>query len=143
MENSIKEQTAVDWLYNNLFPKKLDGFTFKEWEIIDKAFKEAKEREKEQIIYVYKADLYPCSNEDAENYYNNNFYELTQANSVSLKPIIEAVLEKYHDKVAEYKSGKNILIGLFMGEIMKLSKGKADPSVANELLIETIKEYKI
>ena len=34
----------------------------------------------------------------------------------------------------EYKNGKKGVIGLFMGEVMKLSKGKADPKLANKLL---------
>ena len=37
-------------------------------------------------------------------------------------------------KQKEYKNGKKGLIGLFMGEVMKLSKGKADPKLANNLL---------
>ena len=38
-------------------------------ELIDKAEK----REKEQIIEAYKADMYPCSYEDAEEYYNQTY----------------------------------------------------------------------
>ena len=40
--------TAVEWLYNHLFPKQLDGFSDEEWNKIDLAFKQAKEMEKEQ-----------------------------------------------------------------------------------------------
>jgi hypothetical protein len=47
----MENKTAVEWLYNELFPKKLDGFNEQEWEIIDKAFKQAKEMEKEQQGY--------------------------------------------------------------------------------------------
>lgn len=47
--------------------------------------------------------------------------------------IIQAI-SKYPNKVAEYKSGKKGLIGLFMGEVMKISRGKADPKIANKLL---------
>lgn len=47
--------------------------------------------------------------------------------------IIKAV-SKYPEKVIEYKSGKKGLIGLFMGEVMKISKGQADPKMANKLL---------
>jgi hypothetical protein len=36
-------------------------------------FEQAKEMEKEQIIMAYKADLHPCSDEDAEQYYNTTF----------------------------------------------------------------------
>ncbi|MCO6495810.1 MAG: Asp-tRNA(Asn)/Glu-tRNA(Gln) amidotransferase subunit GatB [Bacteroidetes bacterium] len=47
---------------------------------------------------------------------------------------ISEVLNKYPDKVEEYKAGKKGLLGLFVGEVMKLSKGSADPKKVNELL---------
>ena len=52
----------------------------------------------------------------------------------SLLEFIKQSISKYPEKVDEYKSGKKGLIGLFMGEVMKLSKGKADPKLANTLL---------
>jgi aspartyl-tRNA(Asn)/glutamyl-tRNA(Gln) amidotransferase subunit B len=48
--------------------------------------------------------------------------------------LVKEVLAKYPDKVEAYKGGKKGLKGLFMGEIMKLSKGKADPGLANREL---------
>jgi aspartyl-tRNA(Asn)/glutamyl-tRNA(Gln) amidotransferase subunit B len=57
----------------------------------------------------------------------------------SISPIIDEVLAKYPDKVAEFRSGKKGLMGLFVGEVMKLSKGKADPKVTNQLLAEKLK----
>ncbi|NQW42093.1 MAG: Asp-tRNA(Asn)/Glu-tRNA(Gln) amidotransferase subunit GatB [Bacteroidetes bacterium] len=50
--------------------------------------------------------------------------------------IINEVLAKYPEKVEEYKAGKKGLLGLFVGEVMKASKGKADPKVVN---IEVVK----
>jgi aspartyl-tRNA(Asn)/glutamyl-tRNA(Gln) amidotransferase subunit B len=47
-------------------------------------------------------------------------------------------LAKYPEKVEEYKSGKKGLIGLFMGEVMKISKGKADPKLATQMLNELL-----
>jgi aspartyl-tRNA(Asn)/glutamyl-tRNA(Gln) amidotransferase subunit B len=38
--------------------------------------------------------------------------------------------------VEEYKKGKKVIITMFMGEVMKRTKGKADPKVATELLIK-------
>jgi aspartyl-tRNA(Asn)/glutamyl-tRNA(Gln) amidotransferase subunit B len=38
------------------------------------------------------------------------------------------------DKVLEYRKGKKGLIGLFMGEVKKLSRGKADPRMTQEIL---------
>ncbi len=47
---------------------------------------------------------------------------------------IETVIEQHPDKVKAFKNGKKGLIGFFMGEVMKLSKGSVDPNVANKLL---------
>ncbi len=58
----------------------------------------------------------------------------------SLLPIIEQVLKEFPLKVEEYQNGKKGLIGMFMGEIMKRSKGKADPRVATELLTLKLKK---
>ena len=59
---------------------------------------------------------------------------IQDSDSDSIIPIVEEVLAAMPDKVAEYKTGKKGLMGLFMGEVMKKSKGKADPKVASELL---------
>lgn len=59
-------------------------------------------------------------------------------NDDELMAFIQEVMNKYPDKVAEYKSGKKGLLGLFMGEVMKLAKGKLDPKSANKLLMEAL-----
>lgn len=46
----------------------------------------------------------------------------------------KSVLDAMPDKVAEYKKGKKGLIGLFMGEVKKQSKGKADPKQVTSIL---------
>lgn len=65
---------------------------------------------------------------------------LQESNSDSLLPFIKQALELYPEKVAEYKAGKKSLVGLFMGEVMKLSKGKADPKLANQLLRDELEK---
>lgn len=57
----------------------------------------------------------------------------------SILPIIEDVIKEFPLKVEEYKSGKKGIVAMFMGEVMKRSKGKADPKVANALLAERLK----
>jgi aspartyl-tRNA(Asn)/glutamyl-tRNA(Gln) amidotransferase subunit B len=47
-------------------------------------------------------------------------------------------LAKYPDKVKEYKNGKKGNINLFMGEVMKLSRGAADPKKTTKLLEEKL-----
>lgn len=62
-----------------------------------------------------------------------------QSDVNSLEPIINEVLEKHAGKVLEYKKGKKGLLSLFVGEVMKRSKGKADPKATNEILLEKLK----
>ncbi len=64
---------------------------------------------------------------------------LQQSDTASLAPVIDEVLAKYPDKVIEFRKGKKGLLSLFVGEVMKKSKGKADPRVTNELLLEKLK----
>lgn len=59
---------------------------------------------------------------------------LQESNTDSIKPLVEEILSDYPKKVEEYRKGKKGLLGMFMGEVMKRSKGKANPKVANELL---------
>jgi aspartyl-tRNA(Asn)/glutamyl-tRNA(Gln) amidotransferase subunit B len=51
---------------------------------------------------------------------------------------VAEAIQKFPDKVAEYKNGKKGILGLFMGEVMRLSKGKADPKKVNELILQAL-----
>ena len=66
----------------------------------------------------------------------NNWIQ--ESDNDTLIEFIKEAIKKYPEKVLEYKAGKKGLIGLFMGEVMKLSKGKADPKLANKLLREKL-----
>jgi aspartyl-tRNA(Asn)/glutamyl-tRNA(Gln) amidotransferase subunit B len=65
---------------------------------------------------------------------------IQESDESSLKPVIEAVLAENQTKVAEYRSGKKGLMGMFMGQVMKKSNGKADPKVATKLLMELLEK---
>jgi len=51
---------------------------------------------------------------------------------------VKQAMDKMPDKVLEYKKGKKGLLGLFVGEVKKISKGKADPQRTNQLLIQKL-----
>jgi aspartyl-tRNA(Asn)/glutamyl-tRNA(Gln) amidotransferase subunit B len=53
---------------------------------------------------------------------------------------VNEALNNLPDKVLEYKKGKKGLLGLFVGEVKKISKGKADPKIVNDLLIEKLNQ---
>ena len=51
-----------------------------------------------------------------------------------LEKLIDKIINENFDKVKEYKSGKEKLFGFFVGQVMKVSGGKANPKLANEIL---------
>ena len=63
---------------------------------------------------------------------------IQESNADALQDLVNQAIAKYPEKVTEYKNGKVSLVGLFMGEVMKLSGGKADPKVASKLVKDTL-----
>ena len=51
-----------------------------------------------------------------------------------IEEYVDLAVKNFPGKVKEYHNGKKGLVGFFMGEVMKISNGKADPKVARELL---------
>lgn len=66
---------------------------------------------------------------------------IQNSDSSAIEDIVKEVIAKYPEKVAEYNAGKKGLIGMFMGEVMKLSKGKADPKSANKIVQKILEEH--
>lgn len=67
--------------------------------------------------------------------------ELVQVNDTSeLEGWIQEAITQFPDKVAEYRGGKKGILGLFMGEVMRKSKGKADPQKTNEMIRKALEE---
>lgn len=84
-------------------------------------------------LMVQHTDLTPL--ELAEQ---NNLIQ--ESDEGALLALVQEAIAKFPAKVTEYKAGKTSLVGLFMGEVMKLSKGKADPKVASELVKKVLDE---
>ena len=53
--------------------------------------------------------------------------------------LIDKVILENEDKVKDYLGGKDKLFGFFVGQVMKLSQGKANPGIVNKLLKEKLK----
>lgn len=58
----------------------------------------------------------------------------------SLLKIIDEVLAASTAQIEQYQSGKDKLFGFFVGQVMKLSKGQANPDLVNKLLLEKLKK---
>jgi aspartyl-tRNA(Asn)/glutamyl-tRNA(Gln) amidotransferase subunit B len=52
----------------------------------------------------------------------------------AIEAIIDEVITNNPDNVAAYRGGKDKLFGFFIGQVMKVSQGKANPAMVNELL---------
>jgi len=63
---------------------------------------------------------------------------IQQGDSDQLQAWVDQALAAYPEKIEEYRTGKKGLIGLFMGEVMKYSRGSADPKKASALLREKL-----
>ena len=61
------------------------------------------------------------------------------SDSSSILPIINELITEYPDEVQAFRNGKTKLLGFFVGQLMKRTKGKADPKLANKLLAEKLK----
>ena len=63
-----------------------------------------------------------------------------QSDPKELEKIILEILSKNQDKVDQYKSGKEKLFGFFVGQAMKVSGGKGNPKIINDILKEKLKK---
>jgi aspartyl-tRNA(Asn)/glutamyl-tRNA(Gln) amidotransferase subunit B len=57
----------------------------------------------------------------------------------ALTAIVEELLAAHPDEVAAFRGGKTKLQGFFVGQLMKRTGGKADPKLANRILVEKLK----
>ena len=62
-----------------------------------------------------------------------------QSDPKELEKMINEILSKNKDKVDQYKAGKEKLFGFFVGQAMKVSGGKANPQLVNEILKKKLK----
>ncbi|HNS42845.1 MAG TPA: Asp-tRNA(Asn)/Glu-tRNA(Gln) amidotransferase subunit GatB [Taishania sp.] len=65
---------------------------------------------------------------------------IQDSNADSIKEYILKVIELNPNEVARYKNGEKQLTGFFMGQLMKVSQGKADPKQANQLMREMLEQ---
>ena len=63
---------------------------------------------------------------------------IQDSNEDSILGFINEVIKQHPSEVERYKNGEKQLTGFLMGQLMKISKGKADPKAANELMRKTL-----
>lgn len=63
---------------------------------------------------------------------------LQESDSGAIEKIVDEVLASFPDEVARYKEGKTNLLQMFVGQVMRQSKGKADPKIATQILTKKL-----
>lgn len=63
---------------------------------------------------------------------------IQDSNEDSILGFINEVIKQHPEEIERYKSGEKQLVGFLMGQLMRLSKGKADPKAANQLMRKTL-----
>lgn len=137
-------KTAANWLtvnikgYLNETAQEIEDFKIKPEQIaaIIKMIDEGKISNSIATQKIFPALLQNCEADPVQLAVSNNW--LLATDNSSLQTWIEEVMASYPEKVAEYRSGKKGLLGLFMGEVMKKSGGKVDPKIANQKVREAL-----
>ena len=81
-------------------------------------------------------DMYNTNNTATSIVEKKGLKQLTDTSEID--KIINSVLDENKEMVSQYKSGKNKLLGFFVGQVMKETKGKANPKMLNELLLNKL-----
>lgn len=58
----------------------------------------------------------------------------------ALQAMVDEVIAANPQSVADFKAGKDRAVGFLVGQIMKKSRGKANPAMVNEMIVKKLKE---
>jgi aspartyl-tRNA(Asn)/glutamyl-tRNA(Gln) amidotransferase subunit B len=86
-------------------------------------------------------DLYDLSFERGKDFaaiYDEEGRPVQSSDTSALEKIIDEILAANPKQVEQYRAGKKTMIGFFVGQVMKASKGQANPQVVNELLAKKL-----
>src|ERR1700676_3689119 len=82
-------------------------------------------------------DLYDLAferNQDFPEVYEEEGRPQQSSDSSALEKIIDDVVAANPKQLEQYRAGKKTMLGFFVGQVMKASKGQANPQMVNELL---------
>ena len=139
----INPKVAFNWLSSNIV-----GYLNKEFMSI-KDFYLTPQRLKIIIDKINNGDITSKQGKELFNYCLDEKdepdnlikkYNLKQMdNSNELESIIDSILDNNPKLIDDYHNGKTNLFGFFIGEVMKQTKGQANPVLVKQLLIEKLK----
>lgn len=125
--NSYLNDKQVDLQDTKLTPENLAGMI----KLIDDGTISSKMAKK-----VFKGIL--AGEEPAAYAEKNGLVQLSDP--AQLQPIVDDVLANNQQSIEDYKNGKDRAVGYLVGQIMKATRGKANPGVVNKLLMKALNE---
>ncbi len=142
-------KTSANWMLNTLksslnenkldfvdFPIKSDNFA----QLI------ALVKSEKVNLQQAKAELFPAlmqsPNSDPQELARQLNLIVEQDDSF-VEDLVNGILERFPNEVKAYQNGKKKLIGMFMGEVMKASKGKVKPNMAKKVLEDKLSKYSV
>jgi aspartyl-tRNA(Asn)/glutamyl-tRNA(Gln) amidotransferase subunit B len=88
-------------------------------------------------------DLYDLSFERSKDFpeiYDEEGRPQQSSDTSALEKIIDEILAANPRQLEQYRAGKKTVIGFFVGQVMKASKGQANPQLVNELLVKKMEQ---
>lgn len=82
-------------------------------------------------------EMYETGNNPEDIVKEKGLVQISDENEI--KKIVESVVLKNEQSVIDYRAGKDRALGFLVGQIMKETKGKANPKIINEILLEILK----
>jgi len=138
-ETHVEPKTVANWIMGDLYGAlNKAGISITHCPISTKQMTDMLKRIHDNTIsgklakQVFEA-LWNCEGHDVDEIIKSK--GLTQiSDTTEIEKIIDEVLSKNQNELTDYKNGKTKLFGFFVGQVMKLSKGKANPKQVNDLL---------
>ncbi len=137
LKDGITAKNGITWLTVELQGRLKDGATIETSPVSAKKLSKLIQRIEDKTISNKAGksvlDYLMTNDEDVDSVIDKLGLKQVSDDGAILK-IIDEILSNNQDKVEQYKSGKDKLFGFFVGQVMKASKGSANPQKVNQLL---------
>lgn len=141
MKEKINAKNAVTWLTVELQGRLKDGITIEQSPICAKILASIVQKIENNTISGKAAKEvldYLMENKLSVDETIDKLGLAQVSDDETLNAIIDEIINSNQDKVIEYKNGKEKMFGFFVGQVMKASKGSANPNKVNDLLKERL-----
>ncbi len=144
LSNGRDAKQAANWIITNLFGKLNDiGKNIKDSPIDAKELGKLLDLINKQIISNKIAkevfeEMF-ISGETAENIIEKKGLKQI-SNTDEIEGIVDKIISSNEDQKKQYQSGNSKVLGWFVGQVMKETKGQANPSVVNKVIIDKLKK---